>query len=103
MNAWASALGVVTGKWALPMPSSRTAFCRGPSLNASPWTEWPGAGTAGLASEGEAVGLAGSWAFEGPESTTGTNVANEIATNQRANGRIDRLPEQQRERLVQAK
>ena len=34
--------------------------CRGPSLKASPCTEWPGAGTAGLASEADAVGLIGS-------------------------------------------
>src|SRR3954447_14744369 len=62
MKAWASLLLVVTGKCPLPIPGIKYARCRGPSLNASPCTECPGAGTAGLASEEDAVGLGGSWA-----------------------------------------
>src|SRR5579883_2494356 len=60
MKAWASAFLVVIGKWALPMPGMMWAAWRGPSLKASPCTEWPGAGTAGFASEADAVGWGGS-------------------------------------------
>src|SRR5438445_8978727 len=60
MNACASGLVVVTGKWTRPMPGIAYALCRGPSLNASPWTEWPAAGRAGFASVEVAVGRVGS-------------------------------------------
>ena len=42
------------------MPGIRVAARRGPSLKASPWIEWPAAGTAGLASVADAVGRLGS-------------------------------------------
>src|SRR3954451_25144406 len=60
MNACASGLAVVTGKWTRPMPGIAYALCRGPSLKASPCTEWPAAGAAGFASVEVAVGRVGS-------------------------------------------
>src|SRR5438309_898135 len=79
MKAWASGLLVVTWKSTLPWPSLRYAFWRGPSSNASPWTEWPAAGTAGFFSEAVAVGFAGSSARVGAIEQTKTTRASRQA------------------------
>src|SRR6185369_17021350 len=53
-NCCASGLFVVTGKLTSPVPPMRYAFCRGPSLNTSPWYECP-ASTVGSAVLGGSV------------------------------------------------
>src|SRR5262245_41962011 len=90
MKAWASDFLVVTGKRALPMPGMMWAACRGPSLKASPCTDCPGAGTAGLASEADAVGLDGSSLEVGGLKRTNP-VAARIAPSQLTNVRIDKV------------
>src|SRR5262245_38859186 len=89
MKAWASDFLVVTGKRALPMPGMRCAACRGPSLKASPCTECPGAGTAGLASGADAVGLGGSSPKVGGADLKAPRAAR-YAPNQFQHARIDK-------------
>src|SRR6478752_1784500 len=89
MNAWASGLLVVALNGTSPMPGSRTARRRGPSLNDSPWIECPAAGTAGFVSVADADGFVGSSAaaYAGACHDHSEPAAT-VAANQRGNLRI---------------